>query len=68
MRTKNYQLQTTDYKLPTTKYSRFTQEMVTNRTLLVGPDGKMRKQLLVMDEVDGMSGECMRRRVLSSSA
>eukprot|EP00798_Chlamydomonas_sp_ICE-L_P029741 gene29741-biopygen4371 len=31
-------------------------EMATNRSLLVGADGKMKKQLLIMDEVDGMSG------------
>eukprot|EP00798_Chlamydomonas_sp_ICE-L_P025082 gene25082-biopygen19531 len=38
------------------KSANMIKEMATNRSLLVGADGKMKKQLLIMDEVDGMSG------------
>eukprot|EP00798_Chlamydomonas_sp_ICE-L_P029785 gene29785-biopygen5524 len=38
------------------KSANMIKEMATNRLLLVGADGKMKKQLLIMDEVDGMSG------------
>eukprot|EP00798_Chlamydomonas_sp_ICE-L_P004739 gene4739-biopygen15023 len=38
------------------KSANMIKEMATNRFLLVGADGKMKKQLLIMDEVDGMSG------------
>eukprot|EP00798_Chlamydomonas_sp_ICE-L_P032096 gene32096-biopygen9572 len=38
------------------KSANMIKEMATNRSLLVGADGKMKKQLLIMDEIDGMSG------------